>query len=221
MNNPTKIFKVKKLPKDKDPKKVYPKSSELLRQKAFGKNNLFKSFNVIPNFANISVILWKGPWLNTDQESRVADSLPEGRKTLKKVQDYKDIDFTALQLLPLDHDDENFEATRKSKKILRDACLIHFDMNLDLVQRYCGGRWLGEHRRTNQMFRTFSHILPDQLFTELCASLVDGVPNLLNAELDNKEVQEMLHRGNLSNAKSNPKLMKKAIIKAEKKIIYP
>ena len=90
----------------------------------------------------------------------------------------------------------------ESKKILRDACLIHFDMNLDLVQRYCGGRWLGEHRRTNQMLRTFSHILPDQLFTELCAGLVDGVPNLLNAELDNKEVQEMIHRGNLPNAKS-------------------
>ena len=66
------------------------------------------------------------------------------------------------------------------------------------------------------MLRTLSHILPDQIFTELCAGLVDKVPNLLNVELDNKEVQEMIHRGNLPNAKANPKLMQKAIIKEEK-----
>ena len=133
MNNPTNIFQVNKLPKDTDPKEFYPTSTQLLRQKAFGKNNLFKSFNVIPNFANIAVILWKGPWLNEEHKSRIAESLPEGRKMMSKVEEYKNIDFKALQLLPLDHDDENFEATRESKKILRDACLIHFDMNLDLV----------------------------------------------------------------------------------------
>ena len=216
MNNPTIIFQVKKLLKNTDPKKIYPSSSQLLRQKEFGNNNLFKFFKVIPNFANIAVILWEGFWLYIDQESKMADSLPERKKTVSKVQKYKVIDFTALQLLPLDHDNENFEVTRESKRILRDVCLIHFDMNLDLIQLYCRGRWLGEHRRTNQMLRTLSDILPDQIFIELCTNLVDGVPNLLNAELDNKEVQEMIHRGNLPNTKSNPNPMKKAIIKEEK-----
>ena len=57
MNNPTSIFKVKNLPEKTDANKFYPTSSQLPRQKAFVKNNLFKLFKVIPNFANIAVIL--------------------------------------------------------------------------------------------------------------------------------------------------------------------
>ena len=68
MNNPTNIFQVNKLPENTDPNFFYPTSSQLLRQKAFGKNNLFKLFNAIPNFANIAVIMWKGSLLNKEQK---------------------------------------------------------------------------------------------------------------------------------------------------------
>ena len=66
---------------------------------------------------------------------------------------------------------------------MRNACLIHYDMNLSAVQRYCGGKWTGEHRGIDQILQVMSHILPDKLFQELAARLVDGVQNLLNTEL--------------------------------------
>ena len=77
-------------------------------------------------------------------------------------------------------------------------------MDLSAVQRYCGGKWTGEHRRTDQMLQVMSHILPDNLFQELAAGLVGGVPNLLNTELPSEEVAILLTTNNLSTVAKNP-----------------
>ena len=89
-------------------------------------------------------------------------------------------------------------------------------MDLSAVQRYCGGKWTGEHRRTDQMLRVMSHILPDDLFLELAAGLVDGVPNLLNTELPSEEVASLLTTDNLPTFARNPELVDKAILKEER-----
>ena len=122
----------------------------------------------------------------------LAKALPYGEMTLLKLREYQRIDFTALQLLSVDYDTAKYESEEKAivrnKKLLRDACLLHYDMDLSAVQRYCGGRWTGEHRMTDEMLRVMSHILPDKLLLELGAGLVDGVPNFLNAEIENNEL---------------------------------
>ena len=110
-------------------------------------------------------------------------------------------DFSALQLLSFyydKYDSLEVESTVNDlEKELRDACLLHYDMDLSVVQQYCGGRWTGEHRRTNQMLQVMSHILPDDLFLELAAVMVDGIPNLLNAELPSEELASFLATLNL------------------------
>ena len=47
------------------------------------------------------------------------------------------------------------------------------------------------------MLQVMSHILPDNLFKELAAGLVDDVPNLLNAELPREKVASLLTTNNL------------------------
>lgn len=66
------------------------------------------------------------------------------------------------------------------------------------------------------MLRVLSHILPDKLFLELAAGLIDGVPNHLVAEIKEEETREMLQRNKLSNIASNPELVEKAILKEER-----
>ena len=58
-----------------------------------------------------------------------------------------------------------------------------------------------------------SHILPDDLFRELVAAMVDGVSNLLNTELPSKEVACLLVTANLPMLAKNPELINKAILK--------
>ena len=70
-------------------------------------------------------------------------------------------------------------------------------MDLSAVQRYCGGKLSGKHQRTDQMLQGMSHILPNNLFKELAAGLVDGVPNLLNTEIPSEEVAGLLTTNNL------------------------
>ena len=83
------------------------------------------------------------------------------------VRDLALVDFSALKLLPFDHDIyDNPEEEKQiitNKKVMRNACLIHYDMDLSAVQRYCSGKWTGEHRRIDQMLQVMSHILPDNL----------------------------------------------------------
>ena len=110
------------------------------------------------------------------------------------------VDFFALKLLPFNHDiyDNPEEELRivANKKVLHNACFLHYNMDLSAVQRYCGGKWTGEHRETDQMLQVMSHILPDDLFQELAAGLIDGVPNLLNTGISSEEVASLLTTNN-------------------------
>ena len=133
------------------------------------------------------------------------------------------VNFSALRLLPLNHDTYNSPEEERTilaiKTILRNACLLHYYMDLGAVQHYCDGKWTGEYRRINQMLRVMSHILLDNLFQELSAAMVDRVPNLLNTELPSKEVSSLLSADNLPTVTKNPKLVDKTILKEERKHI--
>ena len=61
-----------------------------------------------------------------------------------------------------------------------------------------------------------SHILPDNLFYELAAAMINGVPNLLNADLPSEEVAILLSADNLPTVAKNPELVDKAILKEER-----
>ena len=60
-----------------------------------------------------------------------------------------------------------------------------------------------------------SHNLLDELFLELAVAMVDGVPNLLNAELPSKVVESLLATPNLPTVTKNSELVDKAILKEE------
>ena len=67
------------------------------------------------------------------------------------------------------------------------------------------------------MLPVMSQLLPDDLFQELAAAMVDGVPNLLNAKIPSKEVANLLlATANLPTVAKNPKLVDKAILKEER-----
>ena len=152
----------------------------------------------MPVLSQLLVIVWKSGYLDKDdsEPETLAKLLPCGEATLSMISDLARDNFSGLKLLPFDHDIHNNPEEEKTiitnKKVMRNACLIHYDMDLCAVQRYYGGKWTGEHRRTDQMLRVISHILPDNLFQELAAGLVDGVPNLLNTELPSEEGASLL-----------------------------
>ena len=98
---------------------------------------------------------------------------------------------------------------------MRNECLLHYDMNLSALQRYCGGKWTSEHWRTDEMLQVMSHILPNNLFLELATGLIDGVPNLLNTEIPSKEVASLLTTSNLPTVAKKSELVDKAILKEE------
>ena len=129
------------------------------------------------------------------------------------------VDFSVLKLLPFDRDiydkPEGEQQIIANTKVLRNACLLHYKMDLSAVQRYRGGKWTSKHRRTDQMLGVMSQILLDNLFQELAVGLVDDVPSLLNTELLSEEVVSLLTTSNLPTVVKNPELVDKAILKEE------
>ena len=59
---------------------------------------------------------------------------------------------------------------------------------------------MGEHRRTLEMMKVISHILPDEMFLNLGAGLIDGVPNCLYSDVPNEELEANLAIYNLPGA---------------------
>ena len=157
----------------------------------------------MPVLSQITVIVWKSDYLSTDDKEpeTVAKLLPCGEATLSMISDLARVDFSALKLLPFDHNiyDGAWDKRRiiANKKVLCNACLLHYNIDLSAVQRYYGGKWTGKHRRTDQMLQVMSHILQYDLFQDLSAGLVDGVPNLLNIEIPSEEVASLLTTTNL------------------------
>ena len=106
----------------------------------------------MPVLSQIAVIVWKLGYLSTDDKEpeTLAKLLSCGKATLSMISHLARVDFTALKLLPFDHDIYNDPEDEwriiASKKVLSNACLLHYDMDLSAVQRYCGGKWTGEHR---------------------------------------------------------------------------
>ena len=209
------LYGIRNLPVEYDQKDFFPSKAELHSQQQFGKNNELKSYTVLPVLSQIAVIVWKLGYLSTDdtEPETLAKLLPFGEATLSMIGDLARVDFSALKLLPFDHDiyDDPEEERQivANKKVLRNACLLHYDMDLSAVKRYCGGKWTGEHRRTDQMIRVMSHILPDDLFQELAAGLIDGVPNLLNTEIPSEEVVSLLTTNNLPTVAKTQSLLTK------------
>ena len=213
------IFAVKQLPKGISPEKTYPSPTNLLKRRAFGKPMLSKSYCVTPSLWHVAIIIWKNVCPLVSLELAIALGR-QGTAMLKRMRELKRVDFSALQIIPLDWNyEEDNEADalliRRNKRTLHDACLLHYSMDTEAVQRFCGGRWLGEHRRTLEMLKVMTHILPDEMFLGLGAGLIDGVPNCMYGDVPNEELMANLATENLPGAMRKPALINKAIKKEE------
>ena len=215
----TETYGLRKLSAQYNPRDFYPSKVELHLQQSFGKNNPLKSYTVLPIVSQIAVIVWKSGYLSEDEgePTALAKVSPGGETTLAMISNLAQVDFAALKLLPFEHDiyDDREEEKKiiANKKVMRNECLLHYDMNLSALQRYCGGKWTSEHWRTDEMLQVMSHILPNNLFLELATGLIDGVPNLLNTEIPSKEVASLLSTSNLPTVAKNLESVDKAILK--------
>ena len=92
----------------------------------------------------------KSGLLDSADSINLAKILPNGQATFALLNKLQRTNFSALQLQPFDYDiynsPEEEAKINNLKKELRDACLLHYDMDLSAVQQYCGGRWTGKHR---------------------------------------------------------------------------
>ena len=145
------LYGIRNFPAEFNPKDFFPSKAELHSQQTFGKNNELKSYTVLPVLSQIAVIVWKLGFMSTDDKEpeTLAKLLPCGEATLSMISDLARVDFLVLKLLPFNHDiydnPEEEKQTIANKKVLQNACLLHYDMDLSAVQRYCGGKWTGEH----------------------------------------------------------------------------
>ena len=133
-------------------------------------------------FPQIAVLLWKYAFVTEVCTTLVKAFGKVGEVVYNKVHSLCNINFSALQLLPLDWDikedsPDAEKAVQQNKIVMQDACLLHYDMDTEAVQGFCGGQWIGEQRCSVQTLQTMTHILSDDAFLLFAATMVDGIPN--------------------------------------------
>ena len=139
------IFRIKRLPLGITAAKTWPSRSDLVISRAFGKPNLAQSYSVPKSLSHIAVLLWKYSFFDDTNETLAEAYGSVGEVAYKRIKAVADIDFSALQLLPLDWDikegsAEEEDRIQDNKSTMLDACLVHYNMDLEMVQRFCGGR---------------------------------------------------------------------------------
>ena len=115
------IYGIRNLPAKFNPKDFFPSNVELYSQQTFGKNNQLKSYTILPILSQIAVIVWISGYLSKDDSELeiLAKVLPCGGATLSIISDLARVDFSALKLLPFDHDINDNPDWH-----FRDACYV-------------------------------------------------------------------------------------------------
>ena len=93
-------------------------------QKTFGKNNQLKSYTVLPVLSQIAVIVWKSGYLSKDDSEleNLAKVHPCREATLSMISNLTRVDFSALKVLPFDHDIYN--DPEEEKKIIANKKVL-------------------------------------------------------------------------------------------------
>ena len=88
-------------------KRFPPTKVELHSQQAFSKNNSLKLYTKLPVLTQVAVIVWKSGYLSSNLDGtnsvNLAKALPCSKTTLTMLVNLPRMDFSALKLLPFDH----------------------------------------------------------------------------------------------------------------------
>jgi hypothetical protein len=167
-------YKRLKLPIHIDPSTLYPTKAQLINSTKFGKSHKHKMYKTQITAPHILLPLLKSGFLSepTIQTIRQADL--RTKNLVDGWREFRDIDFRRIRVPTFDW--ENEDGVNRDKMRMRTAALFHYDLDLAAVQRYCGWRLTGEHRRQQQMLYWLSYILSNKAYNELWPGFVEGTP---------------------------------------------
>ena len=208
-----KFWDPKELPEGSDPARVYPSKHELAKHTEFGKPHLNHAYNVLPELAQVIYLLFKSNVLGEEDEENIKIIYPDSRKLRAEMERLRHRDFRALTFFNF-HGEGQPDINRKREE-MRLACLLHYDLDLAAVQRYCGGRFTGSHRRVEEMMYWLRYVVCEDTFTQLMPGYIDGIPNRLVADVPYSEFRLYKKRGNQKNVDKLPELVKKQVVRED------
>jgi hypothetical protein len=103
------------------------------------------------------------------------------------------------------------------KMYLRMAALYHYDIDVASLQRYCGWRHTGNHRRWPETLYWLKCILNEQEHEELAHGFQHGIPQEIHSNENNTytSLQQYINNGNLKSIHDNPTLVSKNFAKED------
>ncbi len=90
------FWSVKKLPIDTDISEVYPSRGTLVKEIAFGKPNLLKSYTVTPALSQVLCPTLKGAYLDPEDLKNLYKAVPRSKYLHDKIDEYAGWDFRCL-----------------------------------------------------------------------------------------------------------------------------
>jgi hypothetical protein len=211
----TNQFKRLNLPIHIDPNTLYPTKCQLINSTKFGKSHKNKMYTTQTTAPHILLPLLKSGLLSEAIIQTIRDADPRAKNLVDGWREFRNIDFRRLRTPTFDW--ENSDSVNRHKMRLRTAALFHYDLDLAAVQRYCGWRMTGEHRRQQQMLYWLSYVLSPKAYNELWPGFVEGVPQKLlsNHHNNNKQYKKYRKRSNLNHTNEFPELVAKQFNKED------
>jgi len=192
-----------------------PTSYELAKNTPFGKPNIRQSYTSEYRWPQVLLIVYKSEYnLESDYES-MWEQRPLTKKLYTEWQRLKDFDFSGLRKIDPDWDSQT-EIPRHMLD-MRLACLMHYNLDVAAVVRYCGGNFIAAHRQPSSILSNIEGIVPDQVYKDVQRILTFGAPAWYNATGTYQELRDYQLYGNHSSLDQHIELAMKALIKDDKR----
>ena len=193
---------------------VLPTHYDLIRDTKFGKPNTNQSFSSGKSFHHVILPLFQSGFLHQSSMDCIMASYPRASLLWTEYQRLQHVDFR-----PLRHPNPNWSsqaAIDPHRVDMMAACLLHYNLDVPSLVRYCGGEYLGTHLQPQNVLPAVEDILDPSVVADLRRILTYGVPGHVNGDITAHQFREYLDYCNHSSLAENLEHTRKVINKEDR-----
>jgi len=193
---------------------VLPTHYNLIRDTKFGKPNTNQSYTSEKTMPHVLLPLYKSGYLGQDSLNTIFASYPRARLLWSEHKRLQDIDFR-----PLRQPNPNWktqEAIDPHRVDMAAACLLHYNLDVPSLVRFCGGEYIGSHLQPEDLIPHLHNILDPVVINDIQRILTSGVPAHINAHSSAHQFREYFQYSNHSSLAAHLEHTRKVINKEDR-----
>jgi len=191
----------------------YPSHVSLIKQ-SFGKPSTLHSFTSDVVLDHVLIFLFKTSYLSDLDLLHLRSSHPLYNHFYSTYVKFRHIDFRQLSQINTTYATQT--TLQKQRLFQYTAALLHYNLHLGSVIRYCGNNYTNEHLNVPSIIRKLQNIVPQNIINYVHRALTTGAPTTIQGHSSHANFLDYKRYGNHVSITSRPDLVETSLNKEER-----